>query len=280
MLTDRWQTLAAASAGTGAGAGAGAENQPSAALIDSLGVLRFSGPDVLNFLQGYLTIDLERLTEQTPLFAALTNLKGRVVATGWCQRHTAEQLDWIIHADLISLVNEFMARYLAFSKTDLVEIEPDCITVGLIDHQGLPCARLISSEAELDQLAATHQLVPSGNWVTACIEQGIAVIDGRTSEAYLPQMIGLVEAGGVDFDKGCYLGQEVVARAQHRGEVKRRLLRLRGSGGSVQSGTPLQDAEGKEAGNVLTSEPPLCLAVVRRPVAASYRVGAQLFSAD
>jgi len=269
MLKERWQTLTTE---TGANRAAQLEDErPTAALINTLGPLCFEGPDVLSFLQGYLTIDLEQLADGKPRLAALTSLKGRVVATGWCQARGDERVDWLIHANLIAPVSEFMARYLAFSKTTLIGTEQDWLTVGVTDRQGQPSARLICSEAELDELAASHRLSAAADWFSACIEQKMVLIGPETTEAYLPQMIGLVEAGAVDFDKGCYLGQEVVARAQHRGEVKRRLIGLTGAKDRIPPGTPLANAEGKEQGNVLMSEPPLCLGVVRHPAESSYR---------
>ena len=223
MLTERWQKLAEASASS-----AQDDARPAAALIAALRPLCFEGPDALNFLQGYLTIDLELLTDGESRLAALTNLKGRVVATGWCQARGSDRIDWLIHADLTAPVSEFMTRYLAFSKTELVEPEAGCIAVGIIDAHGTPSARLVCTDVELDTLTANHRLVDAASWTTACIKQGTVLIGPETTEAHLPQMIGLVEAGAVDFDKGCYLGQEVVARAQHRGEVKRKLERLTG----------------------------------------------------
>lgn len=270
MLVERWQILAEES-----GSSTQDEARPAAALIDALRPLCFQGPDVLNFLQGYLTIDLEQLTNDKPRLAALTNLKGRVVATGWCQARGSDRVDWLIHADLTGPVSEFMARYLAFSKTALVEPEVGSLAVGVIDAEGAPSARLICTDEELDTLAANHHLKEAAHWYTACIEQGMVLITPETTEAHLPQMIGLVEAGAVDFDKGCYLGQEVVARAQHRGEVKRRLERLTGISDRLPPGTPLTDADGKELGSVLMCEPPLCLAVVRQPSAPGYRAAEQ-----
>ena len=76
-------------------------------------------------------------------------------------------------------------------------------------------------------------------------------------------MIGLVALGAVDFTKGCYLGQEVVARAEHRGQVKRALARLRFAAGAPQPGTGLEDAEGREVGVVLQTASRACLAVLR-----------------
>lgn len=279
MLKERWQTLTAGLAGAGAGAeaaeAADGDRRPVAALIDALAPLCFQGADVLSFLQGYLTVDLDQLLDGAPRLAALTNLKGRVVATGWCQIRESDRLDWLIHADLIDPVRAFMARYLAFSKTALIEPVVDAIAVGTVDRQGLPSARLIASDAEFDALVATHRPAGAADWYLNCIEHGIVLIGPESTETYLPQMIGLVEAGAVDFDKGCYLGQEVVARAQHRGQVKRRLTRLSGADREIPPGTPLHTDAGKEAGAVLLCQPPLCLAVVRQPPETVYRVGDQ-----
>jgi folate-binding protein YgfZ len=70
--------------------------------------------------------------------------------------------------------------------------------------------------------------VSASVWQSACIDAGLVVVTEATAERFLPQMLGLVTLDAVDFDKGCYLGQEVVARAQHRGQVKRQLVRLHG----------------------------------------------------
>ena len=268
MLSERWQTLTTGSESDQAQGRAGA-----AAQVANLAPLCFEGPDVINFLQGYLTIDLEQLADGQPRFAALTNLKGRVVASGWAQARGSERLDWIIHQDLCQPVSDFMARYLAFSKTKLIGSEADHLVLGTIDAEGIPAARLIVSDDSLDTLLKDHQPVDQSVWTSACISGARALISPETTDAYLPQMIGLVEAGAVDFDKGCYLGQEVVARAQHRGEVKRRVIRLTGAEDFLPAGTSLHNGAGKTVGDVLMSAPPLCLAVVRQPSEATYLAG-------
>jgi folate-binding protein YgfZ len=271
MLAERWQTLTA-ELETDESIGQD-EVRPTAALIEGLRPLCFEGADVLNFLQGYLTINLEQLVDGQPRFTALTNLKGRVVATGWCQLRGSERVDWLIHRELTSPVSEFLSRYLAFSRTALIEPEAGCIAVGIVDRDGVPRARLICDDAEFNALVADHRPVDAAAWYTACIKHGSVLIGPESTEAYLPQMIGLVEANAVDFDKGCYLGQEVVARAQHRGEVKRRLVQLTGVDVDMQAGSQLLDSNGKQTGSVLMSLRPLCLAVVRQPAAARYRAG-------
>lgn len=270
MLSERWQT----SAGN-------PEADAGAALLTRLSTLRFEGVDALKFLQGYLTCDLDRLTDGEPHLAALTNLQGRVVANGWCRSVNREIVDWLVDASLAETVASFMARYLAFSRTNLRIFDDDHLEVGLIDENGLPAAVLISDENELEKLLASHHQVPESAWIEACVTSRIALISQATSEGFLPQMLGLVEAGAVDFDKGCYLGQEVVARAQHRGEVKRRLSLLSGSDTFLTPGTAIRDASGREQGIVVMSAPPHCLAVLRTPAAEAYEAeGARLTPAQ
>lgn len=277
MLIERWQTLAA-DRQTAASTTTADSGHPGAALIDALQPVCFQGPDVLNFLQGYLTIDLELLLDGAPRLAALTSLKGRVVATGWCQVRGSDRLDWLIHAALVDPVREFMARYLAFSKTELIEPEADHLAIGTVDADGVPSARWITSAEELDKLAAEYRPIDAADWYGHCISHGVVLIGPDSTDAYLPQMIGLVEAGAVDFDKGCYLGQEVVARAQHRGQVKRRLLQLSGAGTAIPPGSPVETSDGTEVGSVLMCQPPRCLAVVRQPAETAYRIGERTLS--
>ena len=270
MLSERWQTL---TTGMDREEPAAQALPGLAAELEDVYPLCFEGPDVVNFLQGYLTIDLEQLADGEPKLAALTNLQGRVVASGWAQMRNTERLDWLIHRELIEPVSSFMARYLAFSKTKLIEPEPDHLVLGCTDAQGNPDARLICSEQALDALMSDHQPATAAEWHSACIQRAAVLINPETTEAFLPQMVGLVEAGAVDFDKGCYLGQEVVARAQHRGEVKRRAIQLTGVSGPLPAGAPVLNGSGKEVGRVLMSQAPLCLAVVRQPSEDRYRVG-------
>ena len=84
MLADRWQTLA------GETQEGNRQADGLAALLTSLSTLRFQGADAYQFLQGYLTCDVERLADGEPHLAALTNLQGRVVANGWCHSRDRE----------------------------------------------------------------------------------------------------------------------------------------------------------------------------------------------
>ncbi|MEJ2087238.1 MAG: hypothetical protein P8Y69_01875, partial [Gammaproteobacteria bacterium] len=243
----------------------------------------FTGPDVTAFLQGYFTCDLHRLSDGEYHLTALTNLQGRVVASGWCVEPESSRVEWVVHASVAERVAAFMARYLAFSKTTLVRRSDDHVVVGLTGQP--PAPMIVDEVAVLQDLIAAHETVAERQWQLACIEARVALVAAPTSERFLPQMLGLVEADAVDFDKGCYLGQEVVARAQHRGEVKRRLHRFRSEADAtadavLSPGDVLSDEVDRESGVVITAtargpraEPLECLAVVREPPADRYVAG-------
>lgn len=187
-----------------------------------LTLLTLSGSDCASFLQGYVTADTAVFNDSWQ-GCAFTNLKGRVVATALARRREADVIELVISSDLVEPLQAFLAKYLMFARSTLSVSEQTVVTLlgdvapseRWFDGAGLRLEG--SQEADTLEAAAWHQ---------ARLNAGIAWVSAATSEVYLPQMLGLVELGYVSFDKGCYLGQEIVARAAHRGEVKRRLTRL------------------------------------------------------
>ena len=178
-----------------------------------LGMIRFDGADVQPFLQGYLTADTTKLNEQWQL-TALCDIKGRVIASGWASLQQ-EGVWWVLHTDMVAPVLEFLAPYLRFSRTRAEQVEAPVV------FELQPALRFDAADGPAedgDEALLSH-----------LFEHRIVLVDSTTTGGFLPQMIGLVDAGAVSFDKGCYLGQEVVARAQHRGEVKRRLAVAEGA---------------------------------------------------
>lgn len=266
MLIEHWQKIAHQ---TGP-APDSAPTIPLAATLDALAVVRFAGADVENFLQGYLTRDLAELHSGEPCLAALTNIKGRVVASGWCLSSAEGQIDWIVHGSLIERIAAFMKPYLAFSRTSLSQLVTEHLIVGLIEADGTPSIQLVEDIDGIDTLSERYAFGGAVDWHAARLRAGVALITDATSESFLPQMLGLVAAGAVDFDKGCYLGQEVVARAQHRGEVKRQLTLLSGDCAALTPGMPLTGEDDRQLGTVIESAPSTCVAVVKQPPADVY----------
>ncbi len=182
--------------------------------------LQLTGPGAEDFLQGYLTCDCRRINARQATPMALCTLKGRVLASGWAIAHD-DGVALIVHASLAERVIAFLKPYVTFSKCNLsiVDGAVQVATSGQFllhedIHATLVPERPIPATTATD-LCATLQ--------SKLIDARFAFVSAPVSETFLPQMLGLDAAGAVDFDKGCYLGQEIVARAQHRGEVKRRL---------------------------------------------------------
>lgn len=235
----------------------------------ALSICRFDGPDAQTFLQGYLTCDLSQLTAQRALPTALCNLKGRVIANGWALPSAAldspasEGVALLCHATVADALLEALAKYLVFSKTKA-------------SRSAAPFAIASSAQTTGIELGAGGWLVPNasaapadmaGFWRRLCEARWVLVTAGTTAR-FLPQMLGLEQWGAVDFDKGCYLGQEVVARAQHRGAVKRQLALLR-AGASAPAGAPPGagplTADGQPVGEVVQASGDHLLAVMKTP---------------
>ena len=189
--------------------------------------------DVLEFLQGYLTSDTERLGESA-LPTALCNLKGRVVANGWLVKTLPDTLGLVVHTTLADRVTEFLAPYLRFSKCNpapplerpvvansaAIQENPDSY-IHLFDDWYLvsPANDAIPDNSDIEHPDISAALLHS------LLEQKVPWISAPVTEQFLPQVLELERIGAIDFDKGCYLGQEIVARAQFRGAVKNGLHR-------------------------------------------------------
>lgn len=277
MLQDLWRTLEQPGAG----------DAPGAVAADDLVAIEFSGPDAVSFLQGYLTCDTTALNDAEPQGAALCSLKGRVVTFGWCLS-SADGVVYLVHRSLEDVLTGFMKPYLAFSKTRLGRVARDhLIVIGANASRAGNIAPgvLVSLVSSEDQLRAIREAWGSGSrrYVDqALVDAGVPWLTVDTTGEFLPQMLNLPALGAVSFDKGCYLGQEVVARAQHRGQVKRHLqaLCIRGGAELPASGLPVSDPEGRTVGTVIqsaagfASTPPRCLAVLQDGSNGPFRAGA------
>ena len=184
-----------------------------------LAELTLAGPDAAKFLQGYLTCDMDAVEESAGTPMAYCNIKGRVLANGWASGRP-DRVGLIVHASVVEALSAHLSKYLLFSRSKL-ERASNRALLGAPRGGGVelpPLGRVLAPTADDGPFADVDRL---------CIDAGFAVVSAPVSERFLPQMLGLTDIGAVNFDKGCYLGQEVVARAQYRGEVKRRIRRYR-----------------------------------------------------
>jgi tRNA-modifying protein YgfZ len=186
-----------------------------------LGVLAFRGPDAAKFLQGQLSADTEALVPGTSTLAGLHNPQGRVIAVLVISRTSPEDFFAVLPEDLLDPVAQRLRKYVLRSKVRIESPGPDSALPAL--PAGDPVAR------DLD-----------------AVRRGIPQVYAATSEQFVAQMLNLDLLGAVDFDKGCYTGQEVVARAHYRGRVKRRMQRwLNTSGTALNPGDTARGPDGR-----------------------------------
>ncbi len=242
-----------------------AQAEPPAAigLLHSHRIVQFTGPDAATFLQGYLTCDTDQLTPDKAIAGAFTNLKGRVVANGWVWG-SASEVQMLVSAELTDTCAEFLKPYLNFAKTNLSY--ESCSPAACLSSEPVPGVAVGDGKyllTDTDLLDATNIKQDSETdlslaWLAHTIDHSEVLVTAATSGTLLPQMLGLTELGAVSFEKGCYLGQEVIARAQHLGAVKRQLRRIVYTcDQAVPAGATLEDETGKRVAVLInTIQPP------------------------
>jgi tRNA-modifying protein YgfZ len=268
MIREHWQSWLTKGAAPGTDADpdrsgpaeSAMQHESGIAYLPDLAVVRFTGADARKFLQGYLTCDVEKLTEGALTHTALCNLKGRVVMNGWCAPADHDVL-LVLHNSLVDDLAAFLRAYLMFSKTRLVR--PEVLVLGTLDRPDASGALKLDERRRLylcDSVAEAQRIwgclphLSPEAWLTALTLDGIPLVSQPVSQTFLPQMLNLQTLGAVDFGKGCYLGQEVVARAQHRGQVKRQLARLLWTGAEAPTpGAEITDPRQRTVGVVVQS---------------------------
>jgi len=291
MIHQAWQSFLERTDANRSGTGAPATH--GIAWLPELTVAAFEGADVRRFLQGYLTCDTAALDASRFVPAAICSLKGRVVVNGWCIAPHPQQVLLVIHASLFDPLHALLRVYLRFSRTRLSNIGDERLVFGglnLDENAGgapVDAARRLfvcADLAEAERLWQAHSHLAPDTWQRQLIADGVPLVTATTTDAFLPQMLDLPALGAINFNKGCYLGQEVVARAQHRGQVKRHLARLAWQGNDAPApGAELTDAAGRNRGVVIQSVGPpeagIALAVVQDETDFPLHHGTTVFNA-
>jgi tRNA-modifying protein YgfZ len=237
----------------------------SASHLTHLGVLRFTGPDALGFLQGQLSNDTQRLTGNGSLLAAYSSAQGRVLALIYLLAHSSGVLA-ILPRDILRPTMERMRKFVMRAKVQ-IEDAGDSLAVGgrfgaTLESSGgdteadgtgvAPVARdanrhwLIAAPQEFAPVDAAEARRAENEWRLADIRAGLPQIYAATSEAFVAQMLNLDLLDGISFTKGCYTGQEIIARTQHLGRIKRRLHRLLLPPGAWSIGQALRLSDGRQ----------------------------------
>jgi tRNA-modifying protein YgfZ len=252
------------------------EHRMSIDLAD-FGALRLRGPDATRFLQGQLSSDVARLSPERSLLAGYHNPQGRVIAVLRLVQIAPDDLLAILPRELAPVVASRLSKFVLRSKVKIADQSAEWRVSGLVQGDaGAQASPAAVNAQERDgesvivcvgdkphrwlRITAAHNAAASGgadeavargerdSWRRLDIAAGVPHVYAVTTEEFVAQMLNLDVLGAITFDKGCYTGQEVIARAHYRGRVKRRTQRFVSRGTlQLKPGDSAQLSDGRTA---------------------------------
>ncbi len=216
--------------------------------IAYLGVLTVAGSDAAKFLQGQITCNINDITDSKSCLGAMCNPKGRAITTFLLVKN-ADVFLMVLPQELLASVKKRLQMYVLRSDVILTDSSDQLCLIGLSDGEAKPGEaldfatsrqenivvnlqnrRLIIAAPDnakrfwAEQVKLGFQPEDSAQWRYLDIVSGIPWLTATTSEEFIPQMLNLDKLGGISFNKGCYTGQEIVARTHYLGKAKREMF--------------------------------------------------------
>ncbi|MGE5638916.1 MAG: YgfZ/GcvT domain-containing protein [Clostridia bacterium] len=218
------------------------------AKLERYGLISVSGEDARDFLHAQLTNDIQKLARDRAALAGWCTAKGRLLAT-LLVIPAKDGFLLQLSRDLVPAIAKRLSMFVLRSKVKIADVTAAWTQVGSWGEDRGPREELqVLQEGEsiVVRMGERRFLLlspsssplpsfssPEEQWSAQEIQAGRPWITAATQDQFVPQMVNLEKIGGVDFQKGCYPGQEIVARAQYRGEVKRRMVRLPAPAGAA-----------------------------------------------
>ncbi len=256
--------------------------------LSQFGTLKVSGEDAATFLHSLFSSDVKALAPERAQYSSFNTAKGRALATFLIWRSGTGYFLHLPH-NLVAPMQKKLSMYVLRAKVKIENASDSIVCLGLsgtsavnplhfpalpqnpldaVQHEGNILIRLDATRFQLctepQQAAALWQalgdrLRPAGSscWDWLAIRAGIPYVLPRTQEEFVPQMLNLDLTGHVNFKKGCYTGQEIVARLHYLGKPKRRMYLAHVDGAIPQPGDMLfsMEAEDQSCGMVVNSAP-------------------------
>ena len=228
--------------------------------LEHLRVLTISGEDAGELLQGQMTQDIRKLEDEKIHITSFCNVQGRVIASAFIQGRN-DQYDLILSSEIIDDLENHLKRYVLRSKVVIEQsiektfgsyksdVNEDSKEYGSLKND-TERVLILSTQAP----KSIDNFITSEEWIRCDIENKIAIIDKESSEKFIPQMLNLDILDAVSFSKGCYTGQEVVARVQHRGKIKQRMFKFKTENKDLITHGSEIHHESKKVGTVVISE--------------------------
>ena len=251
------------------------------------GLLSIKGPDAIKFLQGQVTCDVRELADNHTRLGAQCNIKGRMLLCFLALQTEPEQVFLRIDKGLVANGLASLGKYIVFSKAKLTDATDTYRHIGIAGPNASKIIKdVFDLELEADntwhssqnhliirinehryecwlnpeqaesiwQQAAKQTVIGNTNlWTLLNIQAGLGDITPETFETFTPQAINFQLVNGINFRKGCYTGQEIVARLHYRGTLKRHMYRFEfaATGDLPKPGSELKNAAGKSVGEIV-----------------------------
>ena len=257
-------------------------HETSAIALPHWGLIRAQGADAASFLHGQLTQDVLHLGSAEARLAGYCSAKGRLLASFVMWKPSAEEVLLACHASVLAATLKRLSMFVMRAKCQLSDATAEfelggvCgdaarqATAGLqpwgrSEAAGISCIRLSDASGTVRAWRVTEragdqvlQLPPDAtalaHWQRLEVESGIPVIEAATVDRFVPQMLNFELIGAVNFQKGCYPGQEVVARSQYRATAKRRAFLFTCDGSAMAGQEVFHSADaGQPAGMVVNA---------------------------
>jgi hypothetical protein len=216
--------------------------------LTHLGLIKIEGEDAAKFIHGQLTHDFSLLDLHTARLAAFCSAKGRMQASFIGFKRSATEILLVCSKDLLPTTLKRLSMFVMRAKAKLSDASGEFELFGLLGDATKTIAGHVDSawaRADIDSSTFVNlypadgiprqlwvapvgtpppQGLPlsTGLWLWTEVRSGVATLSTPVFEAFVPQMLNYESVGGVNFKKGCYPGQEIVARSQFRGTLKRR----------------------------------------------------------
>ena len=243
------------------------------------GLIRARGADAVKFLQGQLTNDLTGLGPDGSRLAGFCSAKGRLQASFIVWKATEEELLLACAASVLPATLKRLSMFVLRAQCKLSDASAELAlfggagqaALGLLGDTPVGKTRVVEGGtlvrlADVDGVArcllavapaqAPEASMAEAAWHLLQVRSGVPVIEAATVDQFVPQMLNYELIGGVDFQKGCYPGQEVVARSQYRGTIKRRMFLFEAEALATPGQEVFHDADpGQPAGMVVNAAP-------------------------
>ncbi len=252
--------------------------------VAHLAVLTVSGKDANKFLQGQVTCNVHDITATQSSLGAICNPKGRVITTFLLVKANDGFL-LVMPKELLSGVQTRLQKYVLRSAVKLNDCSDSLCLLGATPtskqdfltayeqdtvihiHFNNRCLLIADVDKAMalwtGYIAQGFQAGNSENWIGLDILAGIPWLNTATSEQFIPQMLNLDKLGGISLTKGCYTGQEIVARTHYLGKAKRALFVAQCQAASPEANASIIDSNGHIVGNVVLAEADKMLIVLQ-----------------